>query len=42
MTEHLLLRTCRTLGIFAIALTLGACSILKPTEKTEAETRNRG
>ncbi|MDP9893258.1 hypothetical protein J2W32_001440 [Variovorax boronicumulans] len=35
MTEHLLLRTGRTLGIFAIALTLGACSILKPAEKTE-------
>ncbi|MDQ0012623.1 hypothetical protein J2W23_000987 [Variovorax boronicumulans] len=35
MTKHLLLRTGRTLGIFAIALTLGACSILKPAEKTE-------
>ncbi len=35
MTEHLLLRASRTLGIFAIALALGACSILKPSEKTE-------
>ncbi|MDH6170213.1 protein TonB [Variovorax boronicumulans] len=35
MTHHPLLRTGRTLAVLAIALALGACSILKPAEKTD-------
>ncbi|QSI29746.1 hypothetical protein GNX71_09175 [Variovorax sp. RKNM96] len=40
MTRHLLSRTGRTLGIFAIALTLGACSILKPADEKKEDGKS--